>query len=155
MNSVVVPRTWRDASPLSTSRPMRPQHRRFEPVAVELRNTEVELRGVAPQVVVLERAPVVEARLMHLPEAVLQCGGLGGRGRDEGVRMDLGQQKMAKGESHPITQLPFHSLDLPVRRARVRALVVAVLQDHVPRRPADMVHRLIDRGNRGGALLGH
>ena len=48
--------------------------------AVECLDVESELAGVAQQVVVVERLLAVEEQLVHVPEAILQRGGLGGGG---------------------------------------------------------------------------
>ena len=67
---------------------------------------------------------------MHLPEAGLQRGRLRGGGRRERVRVDLGEREVPEGEAHRAAQLPLDALDLAVRHPRIRALVVAVLEDH-------------------------
>src|SRR5213083_3080874 len=56
--------------------------------------------------------------------------------------MDPGHRKVPEREAHPVAR-PLDALDLPVRRARVRALVVAVLEDETSARgAADMVDRV-------------
>ena len=129
MNRVGVPRTSPDASPLSTSRRTRPSDRRAGPVAVEPRDVELELGGIPPQVVVLERLLAMEEQLVHLPEPVLERGRLGRGGRGERVRVDLGQRKVPEREAHTLAQSSLDPFDLPKRPARVGAFVVAVLDD--------------------------
>ena len=57
----------------------------------------------------------MEEQLVHLPEPALERGGLGGGGRGERVRMDLGQREVPEREAHPVAQLPLDALDLSIR----------------------------------------
>src|SRR5919106_5097982 len=118
------------------------QHPGAGPVALERSDVESELIRVAHQVVVVERLLAVEKQLVHLPEAVLPRRGLGGGGRRECVRVDLGQREMAEREADATGQPALDEPDLPERPPRVRTLVVAVLDDQAPGRYAAHV---IDR----------
>ena len=60
--------------------------------------------------------------------------------------MDLGQREVPEREPHPVAEPGLDALDLPERAPRVRALVVAVLDDQPPRRPAaDMIDPAVER----------
>jgi hypothetical protein len=123
-----------------------PQDPGSGPVVVEPRDVELELDGISPQVVVFERRLATEEQRVHFPEPVLQRGSLGGRRRGEGVRMDLRQRKVAEREADPAVQLSLDALDLSKRSARVRALVVAVLEDEPPGgRAADVIDLVVER----------
>src|SRR5262249_35539542 len=99
------------------------------PVVVEGRDVQAELGGVPAQVAVFERLLPVEQQLVHVPEPALPGGGLG-RGRGgEGVRVDAGQREMPEREPHVPAELLFDLLDRVEGLPRVRALVVAVLED--------------------------
>jgi Prolipoprotein diacylglyceryl transferase len=66
---------------------------------------------------------------LDLPEPILKRRCLG-RGRaGEGVRMDLGQREVPEGEAHLLAKPSLDPLDFAKRPTRVRALVVAVLED--------------------------
>jgi hypothetical protein len=61
------------------------------------------------------------------------------------VRVDLGKREVAERKADAVGAA-LESLDLAKRLARVRALVVAVLDDDVAlRRPADVVDRFVKR----------
>jgi hypothetical protein len=115
------------------------------PVAVEPCDVESKVGGIPPQVVG-ECLLVAEEQLVHVPEPVLEGGGLGRSGRGQGVRVDPGQREMPEGEPHTVAQFCLDALDSPKRLPRVRALVIAVL-DNQPTRSwaADAIHRLVDR----------
>src|SRR3954468_20250715 len=116
------------------------------PVAVELSRVEVELGGVAAQVVVLELTLAMEQELVHLPDPALAGRRLRRRSRRERVRMDLGQGKVSEGEANTAVQPPLDPFDLAERLARVWTLVVAVLEDHgAPRRAADVIDGFLER----------
>ena len=129
MNRVGVPSTWPEARPLLNVALDPLQHRRASPVAVEGRYVQPELGGVPAQVAVFERLLAVEQQLVHVPEPALPGSGLGRAGRGEGVRVNLGQREMPEREPHVPAELPFDLLDRVVRLPRVRALVIAVLDD--------------------------
>ena len=83
---------------------------------------------------------------MHLPEAPLQRRRLRRVCRRERVRVDLGQRIVAVGEAHVALELVLDALDFSDREARVRALVVAVHEDHGRARgAAHVVESLIER----------
>jgi alkanesulfonate monooxygenase SsuD/methylene tetrahydromethanopterin reductase-like flavin-dependent oxidoreductase (luciferase family) len=105
-------------------------------VAVEPGDIELELERVSPQVLVLERRLAMQEQLRHLPESALQRRGLRGGGGGEGVRMDLGQREVTEREANPVAQLSLDALDLAKRLARIRAFVVAVLDDQTSGRAA-------------------
>ena len=97
MNGVGVPSTWPEAGPLSTSRRIRSATAVLA-VAVEGRDVQAELGGVAAQVAVFERLLPGEQQPVHVPEPGLQRGGLS-RGRGgEGVRVDAGQREVPECE---------------------------------------------------------
>jgi len=122
------------------------QHPGAGPIAVERVDVESELAGVPQQVVVVERALAVEEHLVHLPEAILQRGGLGRGGRRERVRVDLGQREVAEGEADVAFESALDERDLPERPPGVRALVVAVFDDDATCRCAsDVVDRIVQR----------
>ena len=93
----------------------------------------VELDGIMQEVVGFERRLVMKQQLVHIPELVLECGRLSGDRCGEGVRMDFSHRKVPEGEAETLAHPSLHAFDLPVRFARVRALVVAVLDDHTTR----------------------
>src|SRR5262249_16747571 len=115
------------------------------PIAVEQREVEVELAGVLSQVVVREGLLTMKEQLVHLPKPILERCRLGRGGGDERVRVDLGQRKVAEREEQAIAQSPLDPPDLPKRRSRVGALVVAVLDDETAARgAADVVDRAVE-----------
>jgi hypothetical protein len=133
MNSVGVPRTA-------------PEHRLAAAVSVEPPEVEPELDGVPPQVVVRQRVLAVKEQLVHLPEPVLQRRSLGGGRGGERVRMDLGQRDVTEREPDPIAESSLDLLDLAFSVARVRALVVPVLEDQASgHATADVIDRVVDR----------
>jgi hypothetical protein len=116
------------------------------PVCVEGRDVQAELGGVPAQVAVFERLLPVEQQLVHVPEPALPGGGLG-RGRGgEGVRVDAGQRKVPVREPQVPAQLLAGLLDRVERLPRVRALVIAVLEDQAAGgRAADVIGVLVQR----------
>ena len=59
--------------------------------------------------------------------------------------MDLRQWEVAEREPDPVAELGLDALDRPERLSRVRALVVAVLDDEPPlRAAADVIHRVVE-----------
>ncbi len=86
---------------------------------------------------------------MHVPEPALPGGGLGCAGRGEGVRVDPGQREMPEREPHVPAQPPLDLLDRLEGLPRVRALVIAVLDDQpAGGRAADVIDFLIQRRQR-------
>ena len=78
--------------------------RRRGPVLVETRDVQTELGGVPSEIVVFERLLAMEQQLVHVPEAVLQCGCLGGGRRGERMRVDLVSGKCRKANRmHPFS----------------------------------------------------
>jgi hypothetical protein len=63
---------------------------------------------------------------VHLPKGALGGRGLGGLGGALGIRMNLAQREVAKGEEQPADELIADPLDDWERRRAVRALEVAV-----------------------------
>ena len=122
------------------------QYRVAEPVGFEARNVEPQLGRIAPQVLVLEGRLTVKEQVVSLSEAPLRGARLGRAGGREGVRVDLGQREVPEAEPNAPIELPLDELDSTRRLSRVRALVIAVLQDH-PRAngPADAVDSLFER----------
>ena len=100
-------------------------------VAVKFRDVQPKLACIAPQVFVLESPLAVKKQVVHLPEPALERRGLRRAGRRERVRVDLGQREVPEREPYRDARLALDTLDRPVRLPRVRALVVAVLDDSV------------------------
>jgi hypothetical protein len=64
----------------------------------------------------------------------------------ERVRMDLGQREVTEREPDPIAESSLDPLDLAFSVARVRALVVPVLEDQASgHATADVIDRVLDR----------
>ena len=62
------------------------------------------------------------------------------------MRMDVRQREVAKRESNLAAEPRLDALHLPQRLAGVRALIVAVLEDHPPVRiTPDVVHLRLER----------
>src|SRR6201989_2328525 len=60
--------------------------------------------------------------------------------------VDLGEREIPEGEANTLAQLVLDTFDLPKRSPRVRAFVVAVLEDDPPaRRTADVIDVLVQR----------
>src|SRR4051794_2013019 len=88
----------------------------------------------------------MKEQLVHGPEPVLACGRLGCRRCGEGVRVDLGQREVAEGEANAGGQSLFDAFDLSKGPARVRAFVVAVLDDQATGgRATDVIDPLVKR----------
>src|SRR6478609_711083 len=123
-------------------------------IPIEDVQLEPELARVAAQGVVRERLLAVEEHRVHLPEAALPSGRLRGGRRGEGVRMDIRERKVPEAEPNVSTAKRFDTLDLTERPARVRALVVAVLDDQRSGgRAAHMVDAVDDWRHRGRRWL--
>jgi hypothetical protein len=89
---------------------------------------------------------VSEQQLGQVPEPVLEGGGLGRLRRGQGVRVDPGQREMPERKPDTPSQLLLDALDRSERLARVRALVIAVLDNQMTfGRAADMINRLVHR----------
>jgi hypothetical protein len=58
--------------------------------------------------------------------------------------MDLGQREVPEGEPDPAAQRALDAFDLSKCLPRVRALVVAVLDDQPTAATADVIHRLVE-----------
>ena len=71
----------------------------------------------------------MKEQLVHVPEPALERGGLGRGSRCEGVRVDLRERKVPEGEADVAAQSLLDAFDLSKRLPRVRAFVVAVLDD--------------------------
>jgi hypothetical protein len=116
------------------------------PVAVGPCDVEPKVGGITPQVVIGECLLVAKEQLVHVREPVLEGGRLGGSGHGQGVRMDPGQREMPEGEPDTLAQFCLDKLDPPKRLPRVRALVIALLDNQATcKRAADMIHCLVDR----------
>jgi hypothetical protein len=88
----------------------------------------------------------VKEQLVHVPEPVLEGGSLGCGSRGQGVRVDPGQREMLESEPDPFPQFPPGAFNRLGRLPRVRAFVVAVLDDKTTRgRAAGMINGLINR----------
>src|SRR5260370_835051 len=108
---------------------VQPAVRRGGAVALEGGYLRREWGGVPAEVAFWERPWPVEQQLMHVRKPPLQRGGLGRGRRGEGVRVDAGQREMPEREPQVPAQLAFDLLDRVERLTRVRALVIAVLDD--------------------------
>ena len=114
-------------TPAFQSAAMRSSHRLGAAVRVETRDVETETFGPLPQVRILEPSLVGEQRVVHLPEAPLQAGRLGGAGGGPGTRVAGADREVP--ERDPQRQLAQPQLE----RGAVRALEVGV-DDHEARR---------------------
>src|SRR5215207_1041845 len=104
-------------------------------VRVEAGGIQIESGGIQAQVVVLERGLAMEEHRAHLPEPALERCGFCCFCGSCCMRVDPRQWKVTEREADTIAQPPFDAFDLAERPARVRALVVAVLDDEAPERP--------------------
>src|SRR5438105_4941726 len=120
------------------------EHAGAGPVALKLRDIEAELGSIRSELVFLERVLAMKEQLVHVPELLL-VGGCFRRGRRrQGVRVDLCQGKVPEGEADAPRQLFLDAFDLAKRLARVRTLIVAVLDDQRSgRRPAQVIDGLV------------
>ena len=83
---------------------------------------------------------------MHVPELVLLGRSLGRGRRGEGVRVNAGQREMPEREPHVPPKLLFYLLDRMERLTRVRAFVIAVLNDQAAgARAPDVIDLLVQR----------
>ena len=145
MKRVGVPRTAPDAMPLSTSRRI-PEDAGAGSVVVEACGVEPELGGIPLQIVFGECELVMKEQLVHVPEPVLECRCLGCGRHGEGVRVDLGEREMPEGEADTRAELSLDAFDFSERSPRVRAFVVAVLEDDTADcRTADVIDFLVKR----------
>jgi hypothetical protein len=71
----------------------------------------------------------MEEQLVHLPKPPLECGCLRCGCRRERVRVDLHEREVPEREADTTAHLLLDSLDLPKGLPRIRAFVVAVLED--------------------------
>ena len=70
--------------------------------------------------------------------------------------MDLGQGEVSEAEPQVVAEATLESLDLAKRPSRVRAFVVAVLDDQpAPSRAADVVDRRVERLHRDLGAVRH
>jgi hypothetical protein len=104
------------------------QHISAELIFVEACAVELEFGRIPLQIVVFECVLAVEEQLVHVPEPALECGGLGRGSRCQGVRVDLCEGKMPESEADVAVSL-LDVFDLSKRLPRVRAFVIAVLED--------------------------
>jgi hypothetical protein len=102
---------------------------RTESILVEARDIQLELSGVPLKIAVFKPLLAMEEQFVHLPEPALEGSCLGCRRRGEGVRVYLCEREMAKGEADTAVQSLLDPLDFSKRLSRVRAFVVAVLED--------------------------
>ena len=110
-------------------------------VAGEAVDVQLQLGGVAEQVLVIELRVLLEQQIVHLPEGTLRAGRLGRLGRVLGMRVQLGDREVPEREPH-VLGVPVDELaHVARRRPAERALVVAVLDDLDARRrrPAHVV----------------
>jgi hypothetical protein len=93
---------------------------------VELTDVHPDLTCIAAKVGQLERLLALEEQIVHLPEAILSGGLLGGLGGELGVRVDLAKREMAEDEAEPVAEVALDRLHGAVCGARVGTLVVPV-----------------------------
>ena len=74
----------------------------------------------------------MKEQLVQVPEPALECSGFGRGSRCQGVRVDLRERKMPESEPDIAAQSLLDAFDLSKRLPRVRAFVVAVLDDQTP-----------------------
>ena len=96
-------------------------HRVAAAVLIEAVEIEPEPPRPLPQVRVLEAGRVGEQRVVHLPEAPLQTGGLGGARGRPGARVAGTDREMAKHDA-----IGLERLQPDVQRRAERALEVGV-----------------------------
>src|SRR6266849_3280918 len=68
--------------------------------------------------------------IMHLPKLLLIARGLSGMRRNQGVLVHPRQGKVVKDDLHLVTILAFDFLQLRIKQAARRALIVAILFEH-------------------------
>src|SRR5208282_651741 len=78
------------------------------------------------QMKILERILMRIERVMHLPEFALRGGRLGDLRRVLGMRMHLGQRKIAEDEPKSVAERLLDLLNNRVRHAAIRTLIVGV-----------------------------
>ena len=71
----------------------------------------------------------MKEQLVHVPKPALERSGLGRGSRCQGVRVDLRERKMPESEADSAAQSLLDAFDLPKRLPRIRAFVIAVLDD--------------------------
>ena len=113
-------------------------------MTVELRVAELEL--------------VLEEPVVHLPEASLRAGGLGGLGGGRGSRVQVGEGHVPEHEPEPVSKGLAQSLHHRIGVAAIRALEVASVLDQ--RHPcfgvaAHVIAGGIDGRAEGGAQRVH
>ena len=116
MNSVGVPVTSGRQAALDVALDAR-EHGGPDPVAVESRDIEADLRGIPPQVVVFEGVLAMEEQRVHRPEVVLERRRL--RGRGHSVWVDGGQRGVPEGDADHLRGAPLDPLELAQRHPRV------------------------------------
>src|SRR5439155_1004635 len=105
---------------------------------------------------VFERLLPVKQQLVHVPEPALQRRSLSRGRRGQGVRVDGGQREMPECEPHVPAELLLDTLDRVERLPRVRALVVAVLDDQMAGgRAADVIDFLVQWRQGQPAVIRH
>src|SRR5882762_10433380 len=80
------------------------------------------------EIVVLERLLVLKQVLVHDPELALCAGRFGSRRRGASMRVNLVQWEMPENKTQLIWVLTLQRVDAVARHARVRAFVVAILE---------------------------
>src|SRR5882672_6503160 len=96
----------------------------------------------------LERALVLEDRIVHFPELALVRRRLGGLGRVLRVRVHLAEREISKDESEALAKLLLNGFHDRIRAPAMRALVVSVLDERDGR--AGRTLRVVARANRQG-----
>src|SRR5260370_1199434 len=116
-------------------------------LALKLLRIEPEVLRIPQQVRLLERVLVSKEHIVHLPERALRARRLGGLRGLLGMRMDAGERKVPEHEAElvwlPREQLLYDA----IRRAGIRALVVAVHHERgggVPRASRGSTQRNMD-----------
>jgi hypothetical protein len=127
------------------SRCTRPSTAAPAPISVEQRHIKTELGGVPAQVAVFECLLPVKQQLMHVPEPVVPCSGLGCGCSGEGVRVDLWSAESAGRRGGSPRQALLNTFDLSKRLTRVRAFVIAILDQAAGRSAVDVIDRFVKR----------
>src|SRR5947207_4479709 len=96
---------------------------------------------IRSQMFIVERALMLEQRVVHLPEPSLRARGFRRFGGAFGARMNRAERKIPEDEAQTCAEMFSHGLHDGVRAAAVRALEVAVLDERQRRvgRPLSVI----------------
>src|SRR6185436_14960043 len=97
----------------------------------------------------------MKEQLVHVPEPALERCGLGGGSSGQRMGVDLRERKMPESEAD-IAHSLLDVFDLSKRSPRIRAFVIAVLDDQTTRRrAADVIDLVVERLYRRLTFLRH